>query len=72
MYIHIICISEKNLKENVYIYFLFPSQMYMCVCVYIYTHIYSLSDFSIIGYYKILSLVPCAIHYVLAVCLFYT
>ena len=34
-------------------------QLYICVCVYIY--IFFFRFFSIIGYYKILNLAPCAI-----------
>ena len=44
--------------------------MYMCVYIYIYTH--SFRFFSHIGYYKILSVVPCAIESVLVVYLFFT
>lgn len=36
--------------------------MYICVCI-CYTYIYSLSDpFSIMGYYKTLSVIPCAVY----------
>ena len=44
----------------------------VCVCVYIYRYIYNFFRFfSHIGYYKILSIVPCAIQYILVVYLFY-
>ena len=39
--------------------------IYMCVCVYIYIYIYIYINFfrffPLIGYYKILNIVPCAI-----------
>ena len=51
------------------------SCMCVCVCIYIYVHvcvhIFFFRLFSIIGYYKILSVVPCAIQKVLVGYLFY-
>ena len=44
----------------------------VCVCVYIYIYIYiSKRLFSIIGYYKILNIIPCAIRSILVVYPFY-
>ena len=71
------CISSSKVIQF-YIYYLC---IYVCVCVYIYIYIYTyiyiyvyiflFRFFSIIVYYKILSIVPCAIQQVLVGYLFY-
>ena len=51
--------SDSHIYIRVYIY------------IYIYAYIFFFRFFSIIGYYKILNIVPCAIQQVLVVYLFY-
>ena len=50
---------------HIYVY------IYIYLCVYIYIYIFFFRFFSIIGYYKILNIVPCATQEVLVVYLSY-
>ena len=45
--------------------------VYIYVCVYIYMYLFFFRFFSIISYYKILSIILCALQLVLVVYLFY-
>ena len=47
------------------------SVIYVCVCIRTYIYIFFFIFFSILVYYKILDIVPCAMQLVLVVYLFY-
>ena len=46
-------------------------QIYLYISIYLYLYLFFFRFFSIIGYYKILNIVSCAIQLVLVVYLFY-
>ena len=66
----VVLVSGVQQSDLVHIYIYI--YIYACVCVCIYIYIYILFQiFTIIGYYKILNIVPCAMQKVLVVYLFY-
>ena len=63
----------KNfLMELIYSIVLVSGVKHSDSVIYIYIYIFLFRFFSLIGYYKILSIVPCAIQYILVGYLFYT
>ena len=55
----------------IYIYIHIYIHIYICVYIYVYIYIFFFRFFSLVGYYKMLSIVPCAIQQIYVGYLFY-